>query len=650
MSDQTGPGAAPKKAAPAAPPARTTLPPEPPGSLDRLKWRPQPMVQWFDPVQLAGTGVRAVLSSIFGAYADKREMQAALTADTGGEPIIHDYSAEEDLWIDYTADLGDGFDSTYTIAWLMGRERIPTPEPGDETPEDRAKREALAATKRARILVLGGDQVYPTATREEYERRFAGPYEAALPWVPDDQRPRLFAIPGNHDWYDGLTSFMRLVCQRRWIGGWQTRQARSYFAMKLPRGWWLLGTDIQLEADIDKPQLDFFRKVAKEMKAGDRVILCTAEPAWVHTPHHPNAFDNLAYFERAVICPSGAKLSLTLTGDLHHYARYEDESGQCHKVTAGGGGAYLYGTHLLPEEISLEAADREEGGDGKSGDGEPMDTYRRRSVYPPPATSLRIRGGAWRLPLLNWRFPIFLGILYLTYAWSLQFASSIGGASGLVGMVRTSGPGDTVAVIQRVISTVISSPFLFAFSVFFIVAMWAFCQPDPGRSKGWKLLGALHGLAHLVLIVALMWFFSWIDLSVITTSDATTLPGLLAFSTVFAVQMIVVGGVLGGFLMGLALLPGVNFNEAYSAQRIEHFKNFVRLNVTPEGALRIYPIGVERVARWEIDPDARPGDPYFRTRDGNPPIARLIEDPIEIAPAAVPAAKIGVPSVFTEKK
>lgn len=647
MSDKTGSGPAPKEPASDAPSVRTTRPPDPPRSLDRLKWRPQPMVQWFDPVQLAGTGVRAVLSSIFGAYADKREMQAALAAEAGGEPIIHDYSAEDDLWIDYTADLGDGFDPTYTIAWLMGRERIPTPEPENETAEDRARREMLASTKRARILVLGGDQVYPTATREEYERRFAGPYEAALPWVPDDQRPRIFAIPGNHDWYDGLTSFIRLICQRRWIGGWQTRQARSYFAMKLPRGWWLLGTDIQLEADIDKPQLDFFRKVAKEMKQGDRVILCTAEPAWVHAPYHPQAFDNLAYFERAVICPSGANLALTLTGDLHHYSRYADESGQRHKITAGGGGAYLYGTHLLPEEISLVTPDEDQG-NGTGGGEPPRESYKRRSVYPPPATSRRIRGGAWRLPLLNWRFPVFLGIVYLTYAWSLQFASSVGGGSSLVGMARTSGPADTLAIIQRVVSTVISSPFLFAFSVLFIVAMWAFCHPDPGRPKWRKLLGAVHGAAHLALIVALTWFFSWIDLTVITTSDASTLPGLIAFSAVFAVQMIVVGGVLGGFLMGLALLPGVNFNEAYSAQRIEHFKNFVRLNVTPEGALRIHAIGVERVARWEIDPTAQPGDPYFRTRDGKPPIARLIEDPIEIAPP--PAAKISVPSVFTEKK
>jgi hypothetical protein len=643
MIDQTGPDSASKTTTPAAPPKKASLPPEPPRSLDRLKWRPQPMVQWFDPVQLAGTGVRALLSSIFGAYADKREVQAALAADTRGEPIIHDYSAEDDLWIDYTADLGDGFDSTYTIAWLMGRDRIPTPPADGETPKAQARREELAATKRARILILGGDQVYPTATRAEYEQRFAGPYEAALPWVPDDQRPRIFAIPGNHDWYDGLTSFMRLICQSRWIGGWQTRQARSYFAMKLPRGWWLLGTDIQLQADIDKPQLDFFRKVAAKMKPGDRVILCTAEPAWVHAPHHPEVFDNLAYFERTVICPSGAELALTLTGDLHHYARYEDEDGRRHKITAGGGGAYLYGTHLLPEEVDLEAP-----GSGSGNDEPPArERFRRQSVYPPPAESRRIRRGAWRLPLLNGRFPVFLGIVYLTYAWALQFASSVGDASSLVAMARSSGPGDTLAIIQRVVASVIASPFLFAFSVIFIAAMWAFCQPDPGRPKWWKAFGAIHGLAHLVLIVALTWFFAWLDLAVITTNDLSTLTGLVVFSAVFAVQMIIVGGVLGGFLMGLALLPGVNFNEAYSAQRIEDFKCFVRLNITPEGTLRIHPIGVDRVARWEIDPEAKPGDPYFRTRDGSPPVARLIEDPIEIP--AVPV-KISVPSVYTDQK
>src|SRR5215510_9465811 len=85
-------------------------------------------------------------------------------------------------------------------------------------------------TPRADVLVLGGDQVYPSATRDNYRDRMAGPYAAALPAV-SGHTPVLFAIPGNHDWYDGLTSFTRQFCQRRTIGAWQTEQFRSYFAV-----------------------------------------------------------------------------------------------------------------------------------------------------------------------------------------------------------------------------------------------------------------------------------------------------------------------------------------------------------------------------------------------------------------------------------
>ena len=40
-----------------------------------------------------------------------------------------------------------------------------------------------------------------------------------------------------------------------------TRQTRSYFALKLPANWWLLAIDLQLGADLDEPQVQYFQKV-----------------------------------------------------------------------------------------------------------------------------------------------------------------------------------------------------------------------------------------------------------------------------------------------------------------------------------------------------------------------------------------------------
>jgi len=38
--------------------------------------------------------------------------------------------------------------------------------------------------------------------------------------------PVCFAIPGNHDWLDGLECFLRYICCRDWMGGWLLPQVR----------------------------------------------------------------------------------------------------------------------------------------------------------------------------------------------------------------------------------------------------------------------------------------------------------------------------------------------------------------------------------------------------------------------------------------
>ncbi|HET7274859.1 MAG TPA: hypothetical protein VFI91_06745 [Longimicrobiaceae bacterium] len=580
----------------------------PPAMPEVLTWHRQKMVRWFNPIQLAHTGAQALLSGIFGTYADKREMQAALSHDHG-KPAIHDFSGNEDLWLDYTADLGDGFDSTYSIAWTLSREH---PE-GDEA-------EALALTKRGDILILGGDQVYPTASREEYLRRFAGPYEAALPWLPEPERPTMFAIPGNHDWYDGLTSFIRLFCQRRSIGAWRTRQSRSYFALELPHRWWLLGIDIQLGADLDKPQLDYFEHVAEKFQPGDQVILCTAQPAWVHATKEPRAYDNLVFFERKIICPRGANLMLTLTGDLHHYARYADSGSVRHKITSGGGGAYLYGTHRLPTKLELPKADEAESGIGEAPD---TKTYDRETIYPDKKTSLRLRFGALLLGIRNPYFIMFLGFAYTMYAWMLQSASRVHLEEGtLTEWLSTRSLADLESVFITILQITVRAPLLAATVAFLIYALYQFCAPDRGRPKWFRWFGAVHAVVHLVLILALAWLFAWFNMQVLGID-------VLEFGAIaFFLEMVLIGGPVGALIFGIALLPGVNFNEAYSSQHGENYKNFLRLHIGESGKLIIYPVGIDRVVEWEINRDALPGDPYFRPREGVPPRARLIEKPI----------------------
>jgi hypothetical protein len=65
------------------------------------------------------------------------------------------------------------------------------------------------------------------------------------------------------DWFDGLHTFMRYVCHKSWLGGWFLPQKKSYFALHLPKGWWIFGLDLSLHGDVDVYQFKFFADVCQ---------------------------------------------------------------------------------------------------------------------------------------------------------------------------------------------------------------------------------------------------------------------------------------------------------------------------------------------------------------------------------------------------
>jgi Calcineurin-like phosphoesterase len=54
------------------------------------------------------------------------------------------------------------------------------------------------------FMFICSDVVYPAGDVNEYEHKFYRPYR--------DYPGPIYAIPGNHDWYDGLTGFMHHFC------------------------------------------------------------------------------------------------------------------------------------------------------------------------------------------------------------------------------------------------------------------------------------------------------------------------------------------------------------------------------------------------------------------------------------------------------
>ena len=558
------------------------------------------MVRWLSPRELLSAAARVVVSAVFGAYADKREIQAGLECSAPS-----DYSTRRELWLDYVSDLGDGFGATYSLASLLAAERLDLGAPGHDP----------VATLRGQVLVMGGDQTYPTASIESYQNRSLGPYRAALPFT-DGDHPHLYALPGNHDWYDGLTAFMRLFCRRQWVGGWQTRQERSYFALRLPHRWWLLGIDIQFDTYIDEPQLRYFRdEVAPRLQPGDSVILCSAKPSWVHTATQAEAYANLDYFEREIVRPAGGRVLLSLSGDAHHYARYASTSSCAQKVTAGGGGAYLSATHRLPRTLELPPPASLD--PGKS----PTEEYRLASCYPDRARSRRLRWGVARLPFTNPGFWFLVGALHLFYAAMLQDALDRGDQTLAEVLAR--------ARLSDLASGLFDSPLAMVVSAVAVVGLAGFT-----RSQRWerRALGVLHAGAHLLLVLLTI---RGASLLLAGAPDPLFLTGMVA-------ALGAGGGLLGSWLMAAYLVVadtvGCNTNELFAAQSNPHHKNFLRLHIDEQGVLTIYPVGVARVARrWRLRRGGRPDDPWFEPLD-TALDAALIEAPIELAGPRAPGA------------
>jgi hypothetical protein len=319
------------------------------------------MVSWYDPRLLARIGVRTIVSSVFGQYADQRLMQAVTDpaedkdlvsrydySDPGaGEPhkcVACDESGA--FWIDYIADIGDGFETSYTMAYLLAQEGLDIRGAGQ--------------LRHGEILIMGGDQCYPQATRQEYKERLQQPFNWAYS-VPNPDR-KLFAIPGNHDWYDGLNAFDGLFCSSRdklsnargnVIGGWQCQQHRSYWALRLPYNWWIWGADIQFSKYLDTSQVNYFERVAEQMGPEDNLIICLAEPSWLLADQQGQD-DEENFFKITTIARArGARVVAVVAGDWHHYNRYYAHELDVHFITSGGGGAFLHPTHVLRNSIAV---------------------------------------------------------------------------------------------------------------------------------------------------------------------------------------------------------------------------------------------------------------------------------------------------------
>jgi len=628
---------------------------------------PSKMVNWFHPAVLAQSGLKSIVSKMFGNYADRRETQAALDdplAREAWQENIKKYTEADDIWIDYISDTGDGFNSTYSVAVTAAQPFLNFNHKGEQFRLPRAK-----------IMVLGGDQIYPTPTGDLYKNKFRIPFESALPVEHNPEgQPDLYAIPGNHDWYDGLGNFMKIFCQQRCIGNWKTNQLRSYFAIPLPNNYWLWATDIQLSEDIDKPQQDYFRDIAsKKMKIGDKVILCTAEPAWLYKQMHPDdtSYDRLQFFIKTYITEDAGgyikktfRLAAILTGDLHHYTHFcpakqqEALPAEQQKLPIEQEGLPGIKKGLSAEHQKLPVEQKGMPGEEKGLSAVQQDSVKTEGTqafsnhyicaggggaflhlshnipkvltnlngpavvlkksYPNDQQSKNLLWGNLLFVVHNTIFSVLLGAIYLLFFWLLESRTGTD-FSCFSSYISNK---DWIEFTQILGLQLVKSPALFLLSVLLIYGFVTFTDTKTGR-RGIQFWGLFHGLTQHLAVFLTIYLLCRIQSDLLVGYPIW--KHIILATEVFFAGTIIGGSLMGSYLLISDLLFRIHIDESSSSLICEDYKNFLRMHITKD-ALIIYPIGINKVTKkWAV---RKIGHSYlFR---GKLPAHHLIEDPIVI--------------------
>ncbi|MFJ3670623.1 metallophosphoesterase family protein [Streptomyces sp. NPDC090106] len=235
----------------------------------------------------------------------------------------------------------------------------------------------LKVSEGTSFAVLASDVIYPVGSADDYDTKFFRPYQ-------DYQAP-IYAIPGNHDWYEDLGAFMRVFCDDAPPLGpepaprpfsrarlrsllWHrprprdgehldaARKLRSSPAQQAvqPGPYWavdagpvrIIGIDTGLLGTLDAEQGAWLREISQGPRPK---ILVTGSPLYVDGEHHPCPIDGGGTVDDIVRDPAHRYVA-AIGGDIHNYQRYPvDVDGRTVQyVVAGGGGAFMHATHTIP--------------------------------------------------------------------------------------------------------------------------------------------------------------------------------------------------------------------------------------------------------------------------------------------------------------
>lgn len=231
------------------------------------------------------------------------------------------------------------------------------------------------------FMAIASDVIYPAGGINEYETKFFHPYQ--------HYPAPIYAVPGNHDWYDGLHGFMRHFCdatrprrappretgsllrramirllwreapvpdQRRLARmrafrgepGQRSRQPGPYFA--LDAGPLLLvGIDTGITGHLDRAQGEWLQRVSRA-HAKPKILL-SGTPLYANAVHHPVPIRGMDRTVDDIVRDPDHNYVAAIGGNWHNYQRYPvqvDGGPTVQYIVSGGGGAFMHDTHRIP--------------------------------------------------------------------------------------------------------------------------------------------------------------------------------------------------------------------------------------------------------------------------------------------------------------
>ena len=224
------------------------------------------------------------------------------------------------------------------------------------------------------FMVICSDVIYPSGEVNEYLDKFCIPYK--------DYPGPIYALPGNHDWYDGLNGFMVHFCgaepAERSLGSnrilrWLWREAERadpevlercralrpeaeehlkqpgpYFAIDTgPLR--IVGIDTGINGQLDREQGEWLRWASSSSPKPK--VLLTGKPIYVDNEHHPGRIESSMTTVDDIVRAYEHNYVAVIGGDIHNYQRYPVKVGdrRIQYIVSGGGGAYMSDTHRIPK-------------------------------------------------------------------------------------------------------------------------------------------------------------------------------------------------------------------------------------------------------------------------------------------------------------